>query len=87
MTRTFTIELDEDEVATVWRLAELTGVPATQIVRRMHRTHPGFIHAKDLATTDGKVYEWSEGRKVLMKDEEREQLFRSLAWAVVGDDA
>ena len=84
MTRTFTIELDEDEVATVWRLAELTGVPAAQIVRRMHRTHPGFIHAKDLTKGD-EVYEWSEGHKVLVKDEEREQLFRSLAWAVVGN--
>ena len=39
MRRTFQIELTEDEAATVWRIAEMSGVPAAQIVRRLYRTN------------------------------------------------
>lgn len=38
MQRTFTVTLTEDEAATVWRMSEVSGIPAAQIVRHLHRT-------------------------------------------------
>ncbi|MBE7200104.1 MAG: hypothetical protein INR70_20180 [Parafilimonas terrae] len=38
MQRSFTVTLTESEAATVWRMSEVSGVPAAQIVRHLHRT-------------------------------------------------
>lgn len=39
MIRSFTVALTEAEAATVWRMAELSGIPAGQIVQNLHRLH------------------------------------------------
>lgn len=56
MRRTFQIELTEDEAATVWRIAELSGVPAGQIVRRLYRTNlfrlAVALHTREWEFTD-----------------------------------
>jgi hypothetical protein len=38
MQRSFTVTLTEAEAATVWRMSEVSGMPAAQIVRHLHRT-------------------------------------------------
>lgn len=49
MQRTFTVTLTEDEAATVWRMAEVSGYPAAQIVRQLFRT-PLFAVLREIAT-------------------------------------
>lgn len=68
MKRTFTVTLDENEAATVRRMAELTGRPAGQIVRELVRSNPAFPMTVSLATAefdylDGETGLWSTNRK------------------------
>lgn len=78
MRQSFTIELTDDEVATVRHLAALTGQPVVQIVRELHRRHIWFQLLVGVTAKHG-VMVCRDGSEVAMPAHMQEWEFRKMA--------
>ena len=81
MRRTFTVELTEEEAVTLWRMAELSGFPAAQIVRHLHRTTL-FQVAVSLATEEW-IFHDDETGKDELNPVKQQQRFREFMGTVL----
>ena len=83
MRRTFTVELSEDEAATLWRISEWSGVPVGQIVRHLHSTNllrlAVCLNLSEWETTDEET-----GRLIPMTPGQKQEKFRACAGLILG---